>query len=89
MQERSGAPTPKSGSPKRKRTTTPLSRRASFFGTPSYDLEILDVAYDASSLVSSGSALPVSVTVKNSSNIEVTSVPLAVFLSSDTSLDAG
>jgi hypothetical protein len=33
MQERSGAPTPKSGSPKRKRTTTPLSRRASFFGT--------------------------------------------------------
>jgi hypothetical protein len=36
-----------------------------FFGTPSYDLEILDVAYDASSPVSPGSALPVSVTVKN------------------------
>lgn len=67
---------------------TAISSRI-FFGTPSYDFEIVDVSYDATSPIAPGSALPVSVTVKNSSNIEITALPLEVFVSSDTSLDAG
>ena len=59
-----------------------------FIGTPSYDLAAAAVSSSATSTVAPGDALTVSVTVQNKSNIDVSSIPISLLLSSDGVIDA-
>ena len=59
-----------------------------FIGTPSYDLAAVAVASGATSTLSPGDPWSVLVTVQNKSNIDVSSIPISLLLSSDTAIDA-
>ena len=59
-----------------------------FIGTPSYDLAAVAVSSGATAALAPGDALAVSVTVQNKSNVDVSSIPISLLLSSDGGIDA-